>query len=217
MSTGRQELSPAAQAAAMDRWAAANSVTIVAVYFDLAVSGAAPVHERPGLVAALAALPEKGAGVLLAAKRDRVARDTGVMAVVESSVKAAGAVLRTADGASDGADDDEGAFVRRSVEDMVSVLERMKIRSRTKAALAIKRARGEKLGGHVPYGRRLGEDGVCLEVDPDEQATITTVRELAAAGMSRRKIVRELAVRGVVSRVGKPLQLTQVGRILALA
>lgn len=213
VSTERQELGPQAQAAALDRWAAAHGVELAAVFLDLGVSGATPVHERAGLVSALATLREIGAGVLLAAKRDRLARDTGVMATLEGAVRASGAVVRTADGASDGADDDEGAFVRRSVEDMVSVLERMKIKARTKAALAVKKARGERVGC-VPYGFRLAADGVRLEEDEAEQGVIAIVRELRAAGLSQWAIVHELAARGIVSRGGRPLGLSQVQRLL---
>lgn len=213
MSTGRQELSPPAQASAMDRWASDNGVELVAVYFDLGVSGAAPVHERSGLVAALAAVREHHAGVFLAATRNRIARDTAVMATVEASVRAAGAVVRTADGASDGADDDEGAFVRRSVEDMVSVLERMKIRSRTRAALAVKKARGERVG-EIPFGHRLAADGVHIEHDDAEQAVLVVVRELRDKGASVRAIAADLGTRGIAGRTGRPLSHTQVHRLL---
>ncbi len=214
MSTGKQAASPARQGAAMDRWAKAHGVTIVAVFFDMALSGATPVYEREGLVAAIAALTSSGAGVLLASDRSRIGRDTGVMGTVEASVRASGAVVRTADGASDGADDDEGAFVRRSVDDMISVLERMKIRSRTRSALAVKKARGERVG-EVSFGFRLAADGVHVEPDAGEQATIEAIRALRAERLSVRAIAAQLASRGMVGRTGRPLSHTQVHRIIA--
>ncbi|OJY16261.1 MAG: hypothetical protein BGO98_40420 [Myxococcales bacterium 68-20] len=97
---------------------------------------------------------------------------------------------------------------------MVSAPERMKIRSRTRAASAVKRARGEKLGGLIPFEQRLARDGVRLEANPGEQSIIATIRELAVVGMSRRAIVSELQRRGIVSRTGRTLQITQVNRIL---
>lgn len=216
MSTGKQAASPARQCAAMDRWARAHGVTLVAVYYDMALSGATPVDERLGLVAAIAALTETGAGVLLAADRSRIGRDTSVMGTVEASVRASGAILRTADGASDGADDDEGAFVRRSVDDMVSVLERMKIRARTRAALAVKKARGERIG-EVSFGYRVGDDGVHVEACETEQATIAAIHSLRAEGLSVRRIAGVLASRGDVGRTGQALSHTQVHRILSAA
>jgi len=216
MSTGKQAASPARQGAAMDRWARAQGVTIVAVYFDMALSGTTPVDERNGLVAAIAALTTTGAGVLLASDRQRIGRDLGVMGTVEASVRASGAVLRTADGSSDGADDDEGAFVRKSVEDMVGVLERMKIRARTRAALAVKKARGERVG-EVSFGFRLGADGVHVDPDAGEQATIEAIHSLRTEGLSVRRIAAEIASRGMVGRTGRALSHTQVHRIISAA
>ena len=43
---------------------------------------------------------------------------------------------------------------------------------------------------------------------------IAVVAELRAAGLSQRAIVRELTTRGIVSRGGRPLALSQVQRLL---
>lgn len=200
----------------MDRWARTHGVTIVAVYFDMALSGATPVDERHGLVDAIAALSATGAGVLLASDRQRIGRDTSVMGTVEASVRASGAIVRTADGSSDGADDDEGAYVRKSFEDMFSVVERMKIRARTRAALAVKKAKGERIG-EVSFGYRLGADGVHVEPDAGELATIEAIRALRTDGLSVRRIAAEIALRGMVGRTGRALSHTQVHRILSAA
>lgn len=53
-----------------------------------------------------------------------------------------------------------------------------------------------------------------MEEDPAEQGVIAVVRDLRASGLSQRAIVRELALRGVVSRGGRPLVLSQVQRLL---
>jgi hypothetical protein len=60
-------------------------------------------------------------------------------------------------------------------------------------------------------------DGVTLESDPAEQGVIAVVGALRNAGMSQRAIVRELAARGIVSRGGRPLALSQVQRLLPRA
>ncbi|WP_096327118.1 recombinase family protein [Nannocystis exedens] len=57
------------------RWAASKELFIVAVFEDKDVSGATPWAERPGLQAAIAALRAHKAGALVAAKRDKFARD----------------------------------------------------------------------------------------------------------------------------------------------
>lgn len=81
----------------------------------------------------------------------------------------------------------------------------------TKAALAAKRARGERAGA-VPYGYSATPEG-RLVLDDAERGVIAVVRELRAAGATLRAVVSELARRGLVSRTGRAFQLTQVARI----
>jgi len=104
----------------------------------------------------------------------------------------------------------------REALDLARAYERAVIRSRTRAALAAKRARGERIGT-LPYGYRLAADGLHLLADEAEQAVIVNVRRLAREGMSQRAIIIELATRGVVGRKGVSLQQTQVSRLLLRA
>src|SRR6266852_5342253 len=83
VSTGEQALGPEAQRTALLAWCAAQGCTLVHVFFDQAVGGAAPADQRPGLSAALAGVKQHGAGILLVATRDRLARDTLIAALVE--------------------------------------------------------------------------------------------------------------------------------------
>jgi DNA invertase Pin-like site-specific DNA recombinase len=160
-----------------------QGVSVVAMFEDHGVSGAAELGDRPSLLAALAAVRTHGAGVLVAAKRDRIARDTVVAAMVERTAVAAGAVVRTADGASD-ASGPEGLMMR-GMTDLFAAYERELIRARTRAALGVKRARGERIGG-VPYGFELALDGVHLVAVEAEQRTIARARELRAHVPPRR-------------------------------
>jgi DNA invertase Pin-like site-specific DNA recombinase len=103
---------------------------------------------------------------------------------------------------------------------MLAVLaefERDQISERTTMAMAHKRSQGHRISGQVPYGTRLASDGKTLEPEPAEQATIVQVKALRSAGLSIRKIVKELAQRGVVGRTGKPLDVPQVHRIVVKA
>ena len=63
----------------------------------------------------------------------------------------------------------------------------------------------------------LGADGKTLEPEPTEQAVIAQVKALRSNRLSIRKIVAELAQKGVVGRTGKPLDIPQVHRIVAKA
>jgi len=62
VSTGDQALGPEAQRSALLAWCEAHDCTLVAVFFDQAVGGAAPADQRPGLSAALAGVKHHGAG-----------------------------------------------------------------------------------------------------------------------------------------------------------
>ena len=167
VSTDEQSLGPEAQRAAIERWAQNQGVRVAAIFEDHGISGGAPAEKRPGLLAALSALRENAAGLLVAAKRDRIARDTVIAAMVEQAAGRVGATLTTADGSSDGTGP-EGQLMRGIVY-VFAAYERGVIRSRTRAALAVKRTRGERIGG-IPYGFKLAGDGVHLVPRPRRNA-----------------------------------------------
>lgn len=214
VSTDDQQLGPEAQRAAIEAWAARQGARVVAWHVDHGVSGATPLDERPGLVAALADLGAQGAGVLVAAKRDRIARDVVVAGLVDRAARSVGAVLRTADGASDAAGP-EGALMS-GVIDVFAQYERALICARTRAALAVKRARGERIGT-LPYGYRLAEDGRTLVADREEQDVLLEVRELRRSGLTYRAVVDELARKGLVNRKGRPFSVASVHAMVGAA
>ena len=197
VSTEEQRNGPEAQREALAAWCARNGAELVAVLEDRGVSGGAALDRRPGLLAALAALEEHGAGRLLVAKRDRLARDVMVAAMVERMAARVGAVVVAADGAGEG-EGPEALLMRRLV-DAFAEYERALIRGRTRAALASKRTRGERTGS-VPLGARVAADGVHLEADPAEAEAVRMIRELRADGLTLRAIGATLEARGVASR-----------------
>jgi DNA invertase Pin-like site-specific DNA recombinase len=213
-STDEQSLSPLAQREAIEAWAAREGVHVAAYHADLGVSGATLPEHRPALLDALAALRAHRGGVLVVAKRDRLARDVGVAALVERAVYACGAEVATADGTST-VRGVEGMMLR-GMADLFAAVEREMIRTRTKAALAAKKARGECVG-EVAYGYRLAEDGVHVEPDPAEQATIVAARDMYASGLSIRAVAAELDHLGHRGRTGRALSHTQVHRIVRVA
>ena len=200
VSTDDQALGPAAQREALFRWCASHGAELVSVSEDLGVSGAAPLDRRPGLLEAIDALEPSGATVLLVAKRDRLARDFIVAAMIEASVAREGArVASVAEAGTEGGGDDPSAFLMRSLVDVFAQYERLMIRNRTRAALAVKRARGERVG-QVPYGSRVAADGVHLEEHPEEARVVELVGELHTAGVSTRAIAARLDEEGAPCR-----------------
>lgn len=199
VSTEEQQLGPQAQRAALERWCATNHATLVGTFTDQGVGGAAALDRRPGLLAALAALKQHGAGVLLVAKRDRLARDSVLAAMIERLVERDGAAVRSADGTGDG-DGPEGLLMRRMI-DAFAEYERALIRARTRAALRVKISRGER-AGEVPYGWQLAGDGVHLQPHAPEQQVMAAVRKHRRKGLSLRAIAARLARAGHAPRSG---------------
>ncbi len=190
VSTDEQQLGPEAQRAAIEAWAAGRGIRIVAWCEDLGVSGGARIEKCTGLLAALEALEAHAAGTLIVHKRDRLARDLVKAAAIEALAERHGANVVTTEGDESGAGD-PNAWLLKSLKDMFATYERLVIGARTRAALAVKKNRGERVG-QVPYGYRVADDGRRLEVDPNEQAVIARVRALRADGLTLDRIAAAL-------------------------
>jgi DNA invertase Pin-like site-specific DNA recombinase len=210
-STADQKASPEVQRQQIEGWASREGVEVVAWHVEQGVSGATPLEQRTGLLAAISDLENRGAGRLVIAKRDRLARDTVIAGLVEQLVARAGAKVVSADGTSN-ADGPEGVLLR-GIADLFGMYERLTIASRTRAALQAKKARGERTGT-VPFGFALASDGKTLIESSTEQEVITVVRHLRGQGLSLRGIVRACKERGIASRSGRPLGLVQIDRLL---
>lgn len=66
----------------------------------------------------------------------------------------------------------------------------------------------------TPYGFKPAQHTNLLEKCPQEQKTITKVKELFAQGYSLRKVVNEINTQGYRSRAGTEFHLTQIVNIL---
>ena len=115
VSTSEQTLGVAAQRTALKRWCVGHGARRISVFVENGTSGAASFDKRPGLLGALAALGQLRAGVLLVAKRDRLARDTLVAAMAERFAACNDAVVRSVDGISEGVGP-EALLLRRIVD-----------------------------------------------------------------------------------------------------
>jgi hypothetical protein len=91
----------------------------------------------------------------------------------------------------------------------------LRISALTALALQDKRAKGQKLGGRVPYGMQLSADGVHLETNLHEQGVIRIARDLWQRGLSSRKIAAQLADQGMYGRTGKPFSPSVICNMVA--
>ena len=197
VSTDEQTLGMEAQRAAITSWAARQGVTVTRWCEDLGVSGGAELEARPGLLEALAAVRDLRAGLLVAHKADRIARDVYVSELVKRSLKGCGAGLALVEGISG---DDPFSEMAATVMDAAARLERRMIGARTKAALAVKKTNGQRISGRLPFGFQLAEDGKALEPCAHEQEALGRMRELRAAGMGGARIAAALAAEGFKPR-----------------
>ena len=138
---------------------------------------------------------------------DRFSRDPFSAAMAEIELVKFGARMVTTDGVGNG--DDPGSRLMKDVGLAAARFERAMIAARTKAALGVKKARGESTGT-PPYGWRVDEDGKALVADEREQETMGRMRGLRERGWPYREIRKEGARRGWTSRAGKAFTLQAV-------
>src|SRR5262249_54857036 len=151
VSTEEQSLSVEAQRATLTAWCQARHLTLVAIYEDVNVSGGARLEQRSGLLRALDALT--AGTVLLATKRDRLARDAMAAAMIERLAERVGASVQTCDGVGEGSSPE--AKPMRGMIDLFAEYERQVIKARIKTALGHKKIKRERISGRIPYGKQL--------------------------------------------------------------
>jgi DNA invertase Pin-like site-specific DNA recombinase len=87
------------------------------------------------------------------------------------------------------------------------------IRERTRSAMNVKRARGERISGYAPFGWDFGRGGRLVR-NAREQKIIARVRRLRAQGISYRGIATRLDHEGIRPKRGRLWVHTTVKSIL---
>jgi site-specific DNA recombinase len=225
VSTDEQTISGlglAAQEAACRLCAGRLGLELASIHSDEGVCSVDPLDKRPALLEAIGSL---GKGdILIVAKRDRLGRDPIVVAMIEAAIRRRGARVVSAAGEGTESDGPTDILMRRIV-DAFGEYERLIIKARTKAALAVKKGRGEKTGGDIPYGAMRGEDKpgaggrmvktlVPCEL---EQQNLALMRQLRADGLTLKAIGDELTARGITRRQGKRWDVQYLHRLIKRA
>jgi DNA invertase Pin-like site-specific DNA recombinase len=196
-----------------------SGLELVETCSDAGVGGATAIDKRPGLMRALAAV--EGGGVLLVARRDRLARDPIIVAMVESLLARRKARVVSAAGEGTAGDSPTDVLMRR-ICDAFSEYDLLKIRFNTRTAMESLRRRGRK-AGTIPFGFRAVDDGVpsksggmpsLLVPDEAERGVIDLIVALADRGYSYRAIARHLDGHGVAPRQKGPWSFTTVRALL---
>jgi len=199
-------LSLAHQKAKIEAYSLAMDIELVAIIEDAGKS--AKNMNRPGLIQALDMIRRKEADALVILKLDRLTRsvkDLGIL--VETFEKTGAALISVQD--SINTTTAAGRLVL-NVLGSVAQWEREAIGERTSAALQVKKVRGERISGKIPFGFDLDTDGRTLNPNQGEQETLSLLRELRVKGLSYRKIGAELSKRGITTKNGGVWQPTTI-------
>ncbi|WP_308918357.1 recombinase family protein [Jannaschia sp. LMIT008] len=200
---GRSGLGLEAQARDLDLYLSGRAgpdANVIGTYTDIQ-SGARA--DRPELAKAVQAAKDAGA-VLLVAKLDRLSRN---VAFIANLLEDADLQLRVA------AMPDADRFALH-VYAALAEQERTFISERTKAALAMAKARGVRLGGLRPNTVRRNEH-VSAKADADAKRIAPIVRPLRNAGASLRTIAKALTDEGIETPRGGAWTATAVRRALS--
>ena len=173
-------ISLAAQRAKIEAWCELNDYELVAIYEDAGVSGKT-VSKRPQLQAALAEM-KKGMA-LVVYSLSRLARSTKNCIEIADELKSAGSDLVSLTEKID-TSSAMGEFFFTLIA-ALGQMERKVIGERTKAALAHKKAIGEKYAP-VPFGYKEIEGR--LEVVKHEALLVAEINQKRAAGYTLQSI-----------------------------
>lgn len=200
------------QKAAIDKYAAGNSLEVVEEYRDEGVSGTKDMDNRPGLAALLDRIESNGVRVVLVENASRLARDLMVQEVILAQLRDAGCTVIATDSGTDlvGNEGDEDPTRRliRQVLGAVSEFDRRVTVLKLRAARERIRRREGRCEGRKPYGSR-----------PGEAAVVGRIRELHRKphGRDRRslqQIADALNNEGRPTRTGKPWTKQVVSQII---
>jgi DNA invertase Pin-like site-specific DNA recombinase len=212
VSTDRQAeqgVSLEAQEAKIRAMATVQSAELLDVIVDGGES--AKSLNRPGLQRLLELINAGKVDAVIVAKLDRLTRSVkDLCGLLELFEKRKVALISVAESL------DTGSAAGRLVITImaaVSQWEREAIGERTRDALRHKRGKGERVG-NIEFGYRLAADGVHVEPDPAEQASLAAIRSLRLGGHSLRAVAGALNNSGHRTRRGTQWRLESVVRAI---
>lgn len=202
-------ISLASQRAKIEAWCELNDYELVAIYEDAGISGKT-VSKRPQLQMALSEM-KKGMA-LIVYSLSRLARSTKNCIEIADELKSKGSDLVSLTEKID-TSSAMGEFFFTLIA-ALGQMERKQIGERTKAALAHKKAIGEKYAP-VPFGYKEIEGR--LEIVKHEALLVTEINQKRAAGYTLQSIAHYLNEKGVIGKQGGKWYASSVSCILKRA
>ena len=204
------------QAERIRAYATLKGLNLTDLITDAGVSGGKPLASREGGQKLLAAIREHKAKAVLLLKLDRGFRNVGDCLNTVEAWDHAGVALHILDLGGNAIDTTSaaGRFMLVVLAGAAE-MERNLTRERTKSAMAVKRANGQRVGT-VPYGFDLADDGVTLIDNPTEQEVIQDIKSMRAQGKKLKQIAEALTEQDIPTKTGKHRWTHQaVARILS--
>ena len=185
-------------------YAKARRLTVVAEFYDAAVSGGDPIHTRPGFVALLDRCKADGVSIVLVENASRFARDLAVQLTGHALMQQLGIELVPVDAPTHFTDPTPTAEMVRQILGAVSQFEKASLVAKLRHARDRKRAENGRCEGRKP---------VPLEV-------VALARKLGRLSpktgkrRSLRAIAAELATAGHIQPSGKPYLAQSIKRMI---
>lgn len=195
-----------AQERTINGYALMHGLTLDHVFIERGVSGSKLLDERPEGSKLLAGI--KSGDIIITPKLDRLFRSALDALDTLARLKDQGVSLHMIDLGGDVTGNGISKLVF-TILSAVAEAERDRIRERIADVKKDQRQRGRYLGGIIPFGYRVTDDGELVE-EPGEIAAIERMKELRASGLSLRGISKALkdggmnisheAVRDIINR-----------------
>lgn len=195
----------------IEGYALMHALAVTEIAVEEGVSGSIPVQDRP-VGGALFARLQPG-DVVIAAKLDRLFRSALDALRVVEDLKARGVKLHLLDLGGDIAGNGLSKLFL-TIAAAFAEAERDRIRERVATVKADQKARGRYLGGKVPFGYQIGQEG-ALVPHKGQQEAIQAMVAMRREGVALRTISAAMADRGFkISHEGVKgvLAQAQVGR-----
>ena len=169
-----------------------RGLELVTLITDAGISGGKPLASREGGKRLLESLHRKQAGAVVMLKLDRMFRNASDCLTTVEKWDRAGVALHILDLGGNAIDTTSaaGRFMLVVLAGAAE-MERNLTRERTKSAMAIKRANGQRVGA-LPFGFDLADDGRTLLANTDEQSVIDEMKKMRARGWTYEAVAEEL-------------------------
>jgi len=180
-----------------------KGLALLDIITDAGVSGGKPLATREGGQQLLDSIRKRKADAVVMLKLDRMFRNAGDCLTTVEKWERSGVALHVVDLGGNAIDTTSaaGRFMLVILAGAAE-MERNLTRERTRSAMAVKRANGQRVGA-VPYGFDIADDGVRLIPNEAEQAVIQDIRAMRSKGRTLAAIAMTLTTQEIPTKTGK--------------